>query len=185
MVAPLSGHFPTRLRGTIEALLPDHDVHVTDWADARGVPAAAGGLGLDEQVAHLMEWLEALGPGAHLLAVSQPAVAALAATALLAEDGNPARPRSLTIIAGPVDPRIEPTHEGALARALPLAWFRRPRSPPCRRPSPAPGGRCGRVPSSSPPRSWPTSGASQGAAPQLRNLAEGDQAAAAAHRRAT
>ncbi|MFC7476392.1 polyhydroxyalkanoate depolymerase [Dankookia sp. GCM10030260] len=123
VVAPLSGHFATRLRGTVAALLPDHDVHVTDWADAREVPAAAGPFGLDDQVAQIIEWLGVMGPGGHLLAVSQPAVAALAATALMAEDANPARPRSLTLIAGPVDPHIAPTREGRLARAMPAGWF--------------------------------------------------------------
>jgi poly(3-hydroxybutyrate) depolymerase len=123
VVAPLSGHFATRLRDTVAALLPDHDVHVTDWTDAREVPVAAGPFGLDDQVAQIIAWQEALGPGGHLLAVSQPGVAALAATALMAEDANPARPRSLTLIGGPVDPRIDPTRQERLARALPPGWF--------------------------------------------------------------
>lgn len=123
VVAPQSGHYATRLRGTVAALLPDHDVHVTDWTDAREVAAAAGPFGLDDQVAQIIAWLEIIGPGAHLLSVSQPAVAALAATALMAEDDNPARPRSLTLIGGPVDPRIAPSREGRLARTLPAAWF--------------------------------------------------------------
>ena len=123
VVAPLSGHFATRLRGTVETLLPEHDVHVTDWTDAREIPVAAGPFGLDDMVAQVIAWLEAMGPGAHLLAVSQPAVAVLAATALMAEDGNPARPRSLSLIGGPVDARIAPTGGEALARLLPLAWF--------------------------------------------------------------
>ncbi len=123
VVAPQSGHFATRLRGTVETLLPEHDVHVTDWTDAREIPVAAGPFGLDDMVAQVIAWLEAMGPGAHLLAVSQPAVAVLAAAALMAEDGNPARPRSLTLIGGPVDARISPTREEALARLLPLAWF--------------------------------------------------------------
>lgn len=123
VVAPLSGHFATRVRRTVDVLLPSHDVHVTDWADARHIPLSAGAFGLDDQVAQIMEWLAAMGPGAHLLTVSQPAVAALAAASLMAEDAHPARPRSLTIIAGPIDPHIDPTSEAALARALPLAWF--------------------------------------------------------------
>ena len=125
VVAPLSGHFATRLRGTLEALLPEHDVHVTDWADARGVPLAAGAFGLDDVVAHLMACLEAMGPGAHALAVSQAVAPALAATALMAEDGNPARPRSLTLVAGPVDARVNPTRDEVLAERLPLAWIER------------------------------------------------------------
>jgi len=125
VVAPLSGHFATRLRGTLAALLPGHDVHVTDWTDAREVPPSAGPFGLDDMVGHLMDCFEALGPGAHALSVSQPAVAALAAAALMAEDNNPARPRSLTLVAGPVDTRIDPTREEALAKLLPLAWIER------------------------------------------------------------
>ena len=125
VAAPMSGHFATRLRGTLAGLLPEHDVHVTDWTDAREVPAAAGPFGLDDMVALLVECLEALGPGAHLLAVSQAAVAALAAAALMAEDAHPARPRSLTLVAGPVDARVNPTREETLARLLPLAWIER------------------------------------------------------------
>jgi poly(3-hydroxybutyrate) depolymerase len=123
VVAPQSGHFATRLRGTVEALLAEHDVHVTDWTDAREIPVSAGPFGLDDMVAQIIAWLEAMGSGAHLLAVSQPAVAVLAATALMAEDSNPARPRSLTLIGGPVDARITPTREQSLTRVLPLAWF--------------------------------------------------------------
>jgi poly(3-hydroxybutyrate) depolymerase len=125
VVAPMSGHFATRLRGTLELLLPEHDVHVTDWADAREVPLSAGPFGLDDMVAHLIACLEAMGPGSHALAVSQAAVPVLAAAALLAEDNNPARPRSLTLVAGPVDPRNNPTREEALAGLLPLPWIER------------------------------------------------------------
>jgi poly(3-hydroxybutyrate) depolymerase len=132
VVAPLSGHFATRLRGTLEALLPEHDVHVTDWTDAREVPLSAGPFGLDDVVAHLMAYLEAMGPGAHALAVSQAAVPAVAAAALMAEDGNPARPRSLTLVAGPVDARVNPTSNELLAERLPLA----PRSTPPNVPGP-------------------------------------------------
>ena len=123
VVAPLSGHFATRLRDTLDALLPDHDVHVTDWTDGRDLRLSAGAFGLDEMVAHLLRFLEVMGPGAHLVAVSQPAVAALAATALLAEDASPVRPRSLTLLGGPIDTRIRPTPEEALAALLPLSWF--------------------------------------------------------------
>jgi poly(3-hydroxybutyrate) depolymerase len=123
VVAPQSGHFATRLRGTVEALLPEHDVHVTDWTDAREIPVSAGPFGLDDMVGQIIAWLERMGPSAHLLAVSQPAVAVIAATALMAEDSNPARPRSLTLIGGPVDARITPTREQSLTRVLPLAWF--------------------------------------------------------------
>jgi poly(3-hydroxybutyrate) depolymerase len=125
VVAPLSGHFATRLRGTLELLLPGHDVHVTDWVDAREIPVAAGPFGLDDVVAHLMTCLDAMGPGAHALAVSQAAVPALAAAALLAEDANPARPRSLTLVAGPVDARVNPSRDEVLAGLLPLPWIER------------------------------------------------------------
>lgn len=125
VVAPLSGHFATRLRGTLEALLPGHDVHVTDWVDAREIPLADGPFGLDDAVAHLVACLEAIGPGAHALAVSQAAVPALAAAALMAEDDNPARPRSLALIAGPVDTRVDPTRDEVLAGRLPIAWIER------------------------------------------------------------
>lgn len=125
VVAPMSGHFATRLRGTLEPLLAGHDVHITDWADARDVPPAARPFGLDDMVARLVACLEALGPGAHALAVSQAAVPALAAAALMAEDANPARPRSLVLVGGPVDARVGPTREGALAGLLPLPWIER------------------------------------------------------------
>jgi poly(3-hydroxybutyrate) depolymerase len=125
IVAPMSGHFATRFRGTLAALLPEHDVHITDWIDARDIPVSAGFFGLDDMVAHLMTCLEVLGPGTHMLAISQPAVATLAATALMAEDANSARPRSLTLVAGPIDTRINPTREEALAKQLPLAWIER------------------------------------------------------------
>ncbi len=184
VVAPLSGHFATRLRGTVTALLPDHDLHVTDWTDARTVPLPLGRFGLDDQVAQLIAWLEAMGPGAHLVAVSQPAAAALAATAVMAEDGNPARPRSLTLIAGPVDPHIAPTREGALARALPPAWFETmevatvpPGFPGAgRRVRPGAQQMAGSVLAD-----LHTHLAAQLA--QLRNLTQGDAAAATVHRR--
>ncbi|MCK8785110.1 polyhydroxyalkanoate depolymerase [Roseomonas sp. NAR14] len=125
VVAPLSGHFATRLRATVATLLRDHDVYVTDWTDAREVPVEAGAFGLDDLVAQIIAFLEALGPDTHLLAVSQPAVATLAAAALMAEDRNPALPRSLTLIGGPVDPRIAPTRDEILSRLLPPEWFER------------------------------------------------------------
>src|SRR5918994_7319829 len=100
VVAPMSGHYATLLRGTVEALLPDHDVHITDWANARDVPASAGPFRLDDFLDHTIRFLEAMGPGAHVLAVCQPAPATLAAIALMAEARNPATPRSATLMAG-------------------------------------------------------------------------------------
>jgi poly(3-hydroxybutyrate) depolymerase len=184
VVAPMSGHFATRLRGTLEALLPEHDVHVTDWADAREVPAAEGPFGLDDMVAWIVACLEALGPGAHLLAVSQPAVAALAAAALMAEDASPARPRSLTLIAGPVDARVSPTREESLARLLPLAWIERAAVDTVPPGHPGTGRRVrpgAQQITSSVLSDLPRHLAAQLA--QVRNLLGGDAAAAAAHRR--
>ena len=91
LVAPLSGHFATLLRGTVRTLLPDHDVYITDWHNARDVGLADGSFGFDDYVEHLIRLLEVLGPGAHVIAVCQPCVAALVATAVMAEDGNAAR----------------------------------------------------------------------------------------------
>ena len=101
VVAPLSGHFATLLRATVRTLLPDHDVFITNWHNARDVPITAGRFGIDEYVEHLIKYLEVLGPGSHVLAVCQPCVAVLCAVALMAQSGNPAQPRSMTLMAGP------------------------------------------------------------------------------------
>jgi polyhydroxyalkanoate depolymerase len=123
LVAPMSGHFSTLLRATVRTMLPEHDVYLTDWHNAREVPVSAGRFGLDEYTDHLIDFLHVIGPGAHMVAVCQPCVQALAATALMAEDDDPARPRSLTLMAGPVDGRINPTEVNCLAVEHPLAWF--------------------------------------------------------------
>jgi polyhydroxyalkanoate depolymerase len=123
VVAPMSGHFATLLRATVRTMLADHDVYITDWHNPRDVPLAAGSFGLDEYVLQLIEFLEAMGPGAHLLAVCQPTVAALAAVALMAQDGNRAQPLSLTLMAGPIDARQNPTRVNALANSRPIEWF--------------------------------------------------------------
>lgn len=125
VVAPLSGHFATLLRNTIEVLLPDNDVYVTDWHNARDVPLSAGPFGFDEYVDHVIGFLEAIGPGAHLIAVCQPCVHALAAVAVMAEDDNPAQPRSMTLMAGPVDTRVSPSAVNKLATSKPIEWFER------------------------------------------------------------
>jgi len=125
LVAPMSGHFATLLRDTVTVMLPEHDVFITDWKNARDVPLAAGAFGLDEFVAHLIRFLEAIGPGAHIVAVCQPAVAALAAVALMAEAGNPALPHSMTLMAGPIDTRMNPTKVNHLAKSRPIEWFER------------------------------------------------------------
>ncbi len=123
IAAPMSGHFATLLRDTVRVMLADHEVYLTDWANARDVPLLAGRFGLDEYIAHLIGFLEAMGPGAHLMGVCQPCPAVLAAAALMAEDDNPARPRSITLMAGPVDCRISPTRVNQLANERPIEWF--------------------------------------------------------------
>ncbi len=125
VVAPMSGHFSTLLRGTVQVLLQDHDVWITDWHNARDVPEAAGRFGLDDFIEHVMRFLAEVGPGGHVLAVCQPVAAVLAAVALMAEDRNPASPRSMTLMAGPIDTRQHPTEVNRLAQARPIAWFER------------------------------------------------------------
>ena len=125
VVAPLSGHFATLLRNTVRTLLPDHDVYITDWHNARDVPLEAGAFGFDDYVDYLIKFMEKLGPGAHLLAVCQPCVQALAAVAVMAADGNPAQPSSMTLMAGPIDTRVNPTKVNKLATSKPMSWFER------------------------------------------------------------
>ena len=125
VVAPLSGHFATLLRNTVRTLLADHDVYITDWHNARDVSMADGAFGFDDYVDHLIRFLEEIGPGAHVLGVCQPCVQVLAAVALMAEDGNPAQPCSMTLMAGPVDARVNPTKVNELATERPLSWFER------------------------------------------------------------
>ena len=123
IVAPLSGHFATLLRGTVRTMLPEHDVYITDWHNARDVPLSAGRFGFDDYVAHLITFLEEIGSGAHIVAVCQPCVAALVATAVMAKDDHPAQPRSMTLMAGPIDTRINPTKVNELAKSKPISWF--------------------------------------------------------------
>jgi polyhydroxyalkanoate depolymerase len=125
VVAPLSGHFATLLRETVRVLLPDHDVHITDWANARDVGVWNGRFGFDEYVEHIIKFLEKMGPGSHVLAVCQPCVQTLAAAAIMAEDDNPAQPASMTLMAGPIDCRINPTKVNHLATSKPMSWFER------------------------------------------------------------
>ena len=109
LVAPMSGHFATLLRGTVVTMLRDHDVYITDWHNPRDIPLAYGRFGFDEFVQHLIAFLHVLGGNTHVVAVCQPTVAALAAVALMAEDGDPVQPPSLTLMAGPIDARVNPT----------------------------------------------------------------------------
>jgi polyhydroxyalkanoate depolymerase len=124
LVAPMSGHFATLLAGTVRTMLPDHDVHITDWHNARDVGLEHGPFGLDECVDLVMDFLAVLGPRAHVIAVCQPCVPVLAAVALMAEDRNIAQPASMTLIAGPVDVDLSPTKVNELARTAPDGWFR-------------------------------------------------------------
>ena len=123
IVAPMSGHFATLLRGTAERMLPFADVHITDWRDAKTVPTSAGDFDLDDYIDYLVEFMEALGPGAHMLAVCQPSVPCLAAVALMSADQHPCRPRTLTMMGGPIDTREAPTAVNTLATQRPHAWF--------------------------------------------------------------
>src|SRR6476469_6409066 len=127
IVAPMSGHYATLLRGTVERLLPGFDVYITDWRDAKLVPLADGSFDLDDYIDYLVEFLELIGKRTgerpHLLAVCQPAVPAFAATALMNEDRNPWRPKSLTMMGGPIDTRQAPTAVNTLATQRPFAWF--------------------------------------------------------------
>jgi poly(3-hydroxybutyrate) depolymerase len=123
IVAPMSGHFATLLRGTVERMLPGHDVYITDWRDAKAVPLAAGSFDLEDYVDYLIEFLEAIGPGAHMLAVCQPSVPCYAAAALMSGAKHPCRPKTLTMMGGPIDTRKAPTAVNLLAQNRPYEWF--------------------------------------------------------------
>jgi poly(3-hydroxybutyrate) depolymerase len=125
VVAPLSGHFATLLRNTVRVLLPDHDVYITDWHNARDVPVKEGRFGFDEYVDYLIRFIEELGDDTHLVAVCQPCVQALVAAAVMAADKHPCQPRSMTLMAGPIDTRINPTKVNKLAMTKPIGWFER------------------------------------------------------------
>ena len=125
LVAPLSGHFATLLRATVRTMLPEHDVFITDWHNARDVPLTCGRFGVDEYVEHLIKFLDVMGPGAHVLAVCQPCVAVLSAVAVMAAQSHPAQPRSMTLMAGPIDTRVNPTKVNDLANKRTIAWFER------------------------------------------------------------
>jgi polyhydroxyalkanoate depolymerase len=123
VVAPLSGHFATLLRSLVRTLLPEHDVCITDWHNARDVSTEHGRFGFDDHVTHIIQWLEKMAPGTHVVAVCQPCVQVLAAVAVMAEAKNPAQPRSMTLMAGPIDTRINPTKVNELATSRPIEWF--------------------------------------------------------------
>lgn len=123
IVAPMSGHFATLLRGTVEALLPHHDIYITDWIDARHISLTAGRFNLDDYVAYVMEFAGIVGPGSHMIAVCQPAVPVYAASCLMDAFKDPNRPASITLMGGPIDPRVSKTKVTQLAEDRPLSWF--------------------------------------------------------------
>jgi len=127
IVAPMSGHYATLLRGTVERLLPDNDVYITDWRDAKLVPLSEGSFDLDDYIDYLIQFLEVIGERTgerpHMLAVCQPSVPAFAATAIMNRDKNEWRPKSLTMMGGPIDTREAPTAVNTLATQRPFAWF--------------------------------------------------------------
>src|SRR5262245_27109130 len=123
LVAPMSGHFATLLRGTVKTLLQDHDVYITDWHNPRDIPRNEGRFGLDDYTQHLIDFLAQLGPRPHMVAICQPSVSALVATAIMCEDNHPSRPATLTLMAGPIDTRIQPTRVNEFAKSKPIKWF--------------------------------------------------------------
>ena len=123
IVAPMSGHFATLLRGTVARMTERARVYITDWADAKMVPLEVGTFDLDDYIDYVIGFIEHIGPGTHLLAVCQPSVPALAATAIMAARDHPARPASLTMMGGPVDTREAPTSVNDVAMQQPITWF--------------------------------------------------------------
>ena len=123
IVAPMSGHYATLLRGTVERMLPFADVYITDWRDAKMVPLSQGTFDLDDYIDYVIEFMTAIGPGAHMLAVCQPSVPCYAAACLMSADKHPCRPKTLTLMGGPVDTREAPTAVNTLATKRPHAWF--------------------------------------------------------------
>ncbi len=124
IVAPMSGHYATLLRGTVEAFLPKYEVYITDWADARTVPLVAGRFDLDDYVDYLIAMLAALGPDTHVLGVCQPAVPVFTAASLMEARGDPNAPASMTLMGGPIDTRRNPTAVNLLAQKKGIGWFR-------------------------------------------------------------
>jgi len=125
IVAPLSGHYATLLRGTVEAMLPDHEVYITDWRDARNVPLFEGSFDFDDYIDYVIRFLEHIGPNTHVMAVCQPCVPVLAAVALMAAEQHECRPPTMTLMGGPIDARCNPTKVNELAKNRPLSWFKR------------------------------------------------------------
>ncbi|MGQ0671602.1 MAG: polyhydroxyalkanoate depolymerase [Hyphomicrobium sp.] len=124
IIAPMSGHYATLLRGTVQEMIKEHNVYVTDWVDAREIPLIAGPFDLDDFIDQIIEFLRFLGPNTHLLAVCQPSVPALAATAVMAAANDPCQPASLTMMGGPIDTRRNRTAVNKLAESRSMSWFR-------------------------------------------------------------
>jgi poly(3-hydroxybutyrate) depolymerase len=125
IVAPLSGHYATLLRGTVEAFLQDHEVYVSDWSNARDVPMMEGRFDFHDYIDHVRDMLTALGPRPHVVAVCQPGPPVLAAASLMAEDNHPSRPATMTFMGSPIDARLSPTVTNRLAEERPFTWFQR------------------------------------------------------------
>lgn len=123
IVAPMSGHHATLLRGTVEALLPHHDVYITDWQDARNVPLFKGNFDLNTYIDYIVEFLHHIGPGAHTMAVCQPSVPLFAAVALMNDSKDPCAPKTMTLMGGPVDTRKAPTKVNQFSKEHPMEWF--------------------------------------------------------------
>lgn len=123
VVAPMSGHYATLLRGTVKSMLPEHEVYITDWKDARVVPVADGTFNLDDFVDYIIDFVQHLGPNTHVMAVCQPAVPALVAAAIMAKRDLAIQPASLILMGGPIDPRCNPTAVNVFAQSKPMSWF--------------------------------------------------------------
>ncbi|MEE4452494.1 polyhydroxyalkanoate depolymerase [Novosphingobium resinovorum] len=123
IVAPMSGHYATLLRGTVARMVESAEVYITDWADAKMVPLSAGRFDLDDYIDYVIAFLEHIGPGTHVLAVCQPSVPAYAATAIMGAREHPCRPATLTMMGGPIDTREAPTSVNDVAMQQPLSWF--------------------------------------------------------------
>ncbi len=123
MIAPLSGHYATLLRGTVRAMLPGHDVYMTDWHDAREIPLSLGPFTLDDHIDTLTDFIRFLGPDVHVVAVCQPTASLLAAVSLMAAEKDPDQPRSMVLMGGPIDTRVNPTEVNRHAEGKPLSWF--------------------------------------------------------------
>jgi len=123
LIAPMSGHYATLLRGTVEAMIKEHNLYVTDWADSRDIPLYEGSFGLEDYIDYIIEFVRFLGPNTHVIAVCQPAVPALAAAAVMAANDDPCQPASMTLMGGPIDTRRNRTQVNKLAEEKPLSWF--------------------------------------------------------------